>query len=100
MYISVALTATAGFCDRFPMLVTVKILQGVASAGIGANDMAVVAETFPDRELSKVLGPYVTIIGIGVAIGPVVGGHATRSPSHGNALHNNRNCHTRGLSRR
>ena len=63
-----------GLSTSFPMLLGAKILQGVASAGIGANGMAMVAEIFPDKERGKALGLYMTIIGTGVILGPVVGG--------------------------
>jgi len=66
--------AIGGSSTSFPLLVMAKILQGVASAGIGANGMAMVAEIFPERERGKALGFYMTIIGVGVIMGPVVGG--------------------------
>lgn len=63
-----------GSATSFPMLMGAKILQGVASAGIGANGMAMVAAIFPDNERGKALGLYMTIIGTGVILGPVIGG--------------------------
>ena len=70
----VAAAAVGGSADAFPLVVGSKIVQGIGSAGIQANGMAMVADIFPDRERGKALGLYMLIIGTGSISGPVIGG--------------------------
>ena len=70
----VALAAVGGMSQSIGMLVVVKILQGLASAGVQANSMAFITEVFPDRERGKAMGLYMAVIGTGAISGPIVGG--------------------------
>ena len=70
----VAAAAVGGSAETFPVLVASKIVQGIGSAGIQANGMAMVADIFPERERGKALGLYMLIIGTGAISGPVIGG--------------------------
>ncbi len=66
--------ALGGTAQALPVLVGAKIIQGIGSAGIQANGMAMITEVFPERERGKALGLYMTVIGTGSVSGPIVGG--------------------------
>ena len=69
-----ALAAAGGAAQSLQMLIAVKIAQGLASAAVQANSMALITEVFPDRERGKAMGLYMAIIGAGAISGPMVGG--------------------------
>lgn len=62
------------FSTSFGLVVTGKILMGVAASALQANGMAMVANAFPDKERGKALGFHMTAVGIGAVGGPVIGG--------------------------
>ena len=66
--------AVGGASPVFPLMIVAKIVQGIGAAGIQANGMAMIIEAFPEREWGKALGQYITIIGLGIIAGPVIGG--------------------------
>ena len=70
----VAAAAVGGSAETLSVVVASKIVQGIGSAGIQANGMAMVADIFPERERGKALGLYMLIIGTGAISGPVIGG--------------------------
>ena len=63
-----------GLSRSLGFLIAVKIVQGLGSAGIQANSMALITEVFPDRERGKAMGMYMAIIGTGAVSGPMAGG--------------------------
>ena len=64
----------AGSADTFMLIIVAKVVQGVGSAAIQANGMAMVTQVFPERERGRALGLYMSIIGTGAISGPIVGG--------------------------
>ena len=64
----------AGFATNIHFLITMRLLQGLASASIIPCGMAIIASTFPASEKSKILGIYGSFLGMGLAIGPILGG--------------------------
>lgn len=70
----VVLGAIGGTSQTLGVLITVKIAQGLASAGVQANSMAFITEVFPDNQRGKAMGMYMAIIGSGAILGPMVGG--------------------------
>ena len=70
----VVLAAVGGMSQTLGMLIVVKILQGMASAGVQANSMAFITEVFPDNQRGKAMGMYMAIIGSGAILGPMAGG--------------------------
>ena len=66
--------ALAGASPVLSAVILFKILQGVGAAMIQANGMAIVTSTFPGGERGKVIGLFMTVVGAGAIIGPVVGG--------------------------
>ncbi len=73
-FVFVAAAALAGSADTFMLIIVAKVIQGVGSAAIQANGMAMITQVFPERERGRALGLYMTIIGTGAITGPVVGG--------------------------
>ena len=57
-----------------PVLLVAKAVQGLGGAMIQANGMALMVDAFPNQERGKALGLYMTIIGLGAASGPILGG--------------------------
>ena len=72
--IFMAAAAVGGSAPTFSVLIAAKIVQGVGSAGIQANAMAMITDAFPGRERGKAIGLYTTVVGIGAAVGPIIGG--------------------------
>ena len=70
-------TSTAilcGFAQNIQILITARLFQGLGAAMFQANAMAILTQTFPDNERGKVIGLYMTVVGLGAVAGPVVGG--------------------------
>lgn len=51
-----------------------KVLQGVGAAMVQAVGMAIITSTFPESERGRVIGMFLTVVGIGAITGPIVGG--------------------------
>ena len=69
-----ALALAGGVSQSLNALIAIKVAQGLASAAVQANSMALITEVFPDRERGKAMGLYMAIIGTGAISGPMVGG--------------------------
>ena len=70
----IILAFVGGLSQSLRFLIAAKILQGIASAGVQANSMALITEVFPSNERGKAMGLYMTIIGTGAISGPILGG--------------------------
>ena len=60
-----------------PSLVTVilfRIIQGAGSAMIQANAMAILTTTFPASDRGRVIGMFMTMVGMGAIMGPILAG--------------------------
>ena len=68
-----------GMAQVFPMLIASKVVQGIGSAGIQANGLAIITASFPEHERGKAIGLYTTIIGSGLISGPIIGGFLVSS---------------------
>ncbi len=66
--------AVGGSAPAFSVLIAAKIVQGVGSAGVQANAMAMMTDAFPGRERGKAVGLYTTVVGLGATVGPIIGG--------------------------
>ena len=70
-----ALTSVmAGSSQFLVMLIAAKVIQGVGSAMIQANGMAMIVSVFPSEERGKVLGLHLGVVGAGAILGPVISG--------------------------
>ena len=70
----IVFAVVAGLSPAFWVLLLSKVAQGLASAGIQANAMAIVTEAFPKRERGRAIGLYTTTVGVGATGGPFLGG--------------------------
>ena len=70
----VTFAIVGGMSQSLDLLIAAKVIQGLGSAGIQANGMAMITEAFPERDRGKALGMYMAIIGTGAITGPIVGG--------------------------
>ena len=67
-------SAMAGSATFLGMLIAAKALQGLGSAMIQANGMAMIVSVFPTKERGKALGFHLGVVGTGAILGPVLSG--------------------------
>ncbi len=67
----------AGLAHSAWVLIAMRFLQGASSAIIFPCATALIVAAFPEEECSKALSLFGASIGIGLAIGPVLGGFIT-----------------------
>ncbi|MFC4810244.1 MFS transporter [Paenibacillus sp. GCM10023250] len=79
MLLFTVVSLIAGFAGSAPLLIVLRILQGVGGAMIMANSTAIVADAFPKEELGRALGVNIMVVAVGQIIGPVLGGWLTES---------------------
>ena len=73
----IVFTAGSVLCGLSPTIYTLigfRIVQGVGAAMIMALGMAIVTEAFPPSERGRALGITGTIVSVGIALGPTLGG--------------------------
>ena len=63
-----------GSSTNIVALIGFKAAQGVGSAMVQATGMAIITSAFPSSERGKVIGTYMTAVGLGAIVGPVFGG--------------------------
>lgn len=61
-----------------PMLIVVRIFQGVGGAMVYATSIAILTSVYPPKERGKVLGIAVAAVYIGLSCGPFFGGWLTQ----------------------
>lgn len=64
----------AGSSTSLLAVILFKVLQGVGASMIQATGMAMVTSVFPSHERGKAIGLFMTVVGLGAIVGPVVGG--------------------------
>jgi EmrB/QacA subfamily drug resistance transporter len=64
----------AAAAQSMEMLIGARVVQGIGSAMVQANLMAMNLSAFPSHERGKALGMGVGIVGVGAIVGPVVNG--------------------------
>jgi EmrB/QacA subfamily drug resistance transporter len=78
----VVFTIASALCAIAPSPLTLdlaRFLQGAGGATMFSVTLAIIAQEFQGAELGKAMGFYGATIGLGVAIGPLVGGALTES---------------------
>ncbi len=68
-----ASSLAAGLSTSLPMLVAMRFLQGVGGAAIFPSSMAIAQGQFSPENQGRILGLFGSVLGIGFAIGPVLG---------------------------
>ena len=63
-----------GIASSFPVLLICRIFQGIASAMIFGNSMAVLTSVVPPAERGRAMGLTTAVTYLGLAVGPVLGG--------------------------
>lgn len=66
--------ALAGLSSDLMAVIAFRFVQGAGAAMIQANGMAILTTTFPARERGKVIGLFMTMVGMGAIMGPIISG--------------------------
>jgi len=80
LYGTVIFAITTLFCafvTNSSMLITMRFLQGIASAMMTSTLMALVISAFPPEKRGKVIGLNVSAVYIGSSLAPMIGGFIT-----------------------
>ena len=64
-----------GKSELILILILFKSIQGVGSAAIQSNGMAMIIQLFDIKDRGKALGIFMSIIGIGSITSPIIGGY-------------------------
>ncbi len=64
----------AGFASGGTNLILWRVVQGIGGALLFANASALVADAFPKEQLGVAMGTNVMVAGVGLVLGPVLGG--------------------------
>ena len=68
-------SAGAGLASTTNMLIACRAVMGVGAAFVMPSTLSILARTFPERrERAMAIGVWSAVAGVGVALGPVVGG--------------------------
>jgi len=67
----------AGFSTNMPMLIGLRVVQGLGGGALMSMTLAVIADIFPPRQRSKYQGLSGVVWGASSVIGPVLGGLIT-----------------------
>ncbi len=63
-----------GLAPTVGALIGLRVLQGVGAALVAANGSALLVQAFPLAERGRALGAFGAMVGIGLAVGPPLGG--------------------------
>ncbi|MCY4652757.1 MAG: MFS transporter [Dehalococcoidia bacterium] len=66
--------ALAGLSSELMAVIAFRFVQGAGAAMIQANGMAILTTTFPARDRGRVIGLFMTMVGMGAIMGPIVSG--------------------------
>ncbi|MYA61004.1 MAG: MFS transporter [Dehalococcoidia bacterium] len=66
--------ALAGMSSELMAVIAFRFVQGTGAAMIQANGMAILTTTFPARDRGKVIGLFMTMVGMGAIMGPIISG--------------------------
>ncbi|MGH2583439.1 MAG: MFS transporter, partial [Dehalococcoidia bacterium] len=69
-----AATLLFAFATNYPMLLTARVLQGIAAACTWTAGLALVADLYPSGSRGAAMGTALTGMTVGTLIGPPVGG--------------------------
>ncbi|WP_445155150.1 MFS transporter [Arthrobacter sp. Hor0625] len=78
--IFVAGSVMAGLSETIPLLLTARVIQGVAMGGLTALAQAIIGSIIPPRDRGKYSGYMGAVMAVGTAGGPLLGGFIVDSP--------------------
>ncbi|WP_284977539.1 MFS transporter [Arthrobacter sp. fls2-241-R2A-200] len=78
--IFVAGSVMAGLSQTIPLLLTARVIQGVALGGLTALAQAIIGSMIPPRDRGKYSGYMGAVMAVGTAGGPLLGGFIVDSP--------------------
>lgn len=76
----VAGSVMAGLSETIPLLLTSRVIQGVAMGGLTALAQAIIGSMIPPRDRGKYSGYMGGVMAVGTAGGPLLGGFIVDSP--------------------
>ena len=68
----------AMFSFSMPVLIAMRVLQGIGAAMFVTTGMAILTSIFPPARRGKAIGIYASAVYIGLSVGPFAGGFLTR----------------------
>jgi EmrB/QacA subfamily drug resistance transporter len=78
--IFVAGSVMAGLSETIPLLLTARVIQGIALGGLTALAQAIIGSMIPPRDRGKYSGYMGGVMAVGTAGGPLLGGFIVDSP--------------------
>lgn len=78
--IFVAGSVMAGLSESIPLLLTARVIQGIAMGGLTALAQAIIGSMIPPRDRGKYSGYMGAVMAVGTAGGPLLGGFIVDSP--------------------
>jgi EmrB/QacA subfamily drug resistance transporter len=78
--IFVAGSVMAGLSETIPLLLTARVIQGVAMGGLTALAQSIIGTMIPPRDRGKYSGYMGGVMAVGTAGGPLLGGFIVDSP--------------------
>lgn len=78
--IFVAGSVMAGLSETIPLLLTARVIQGIALGGLTALAQAIIGSMIPPRDRGKYSGYMGAVMAVGTAGGPLLGGFIVDSP--------------------
>jgi EmrB/QacA subfamily drug resistance transporter len=78
--IFVAGSVMAGLSETIPLLLTARVVQGIAMGGLTALAQAIIGSMIPPRDRGKYSGYMGAVMAVGTAGGPLLGGFIVDSP--------------------
>ena len=70
----------AGLSENIPLLLTARVVQGIAMGGLTALSQAIIGSMIPPRDRGKYSGYMGAVMAVGTAGGPLLGGFIVDSP--------------------
>ena len=70
----VASSFACGLAGSLPLLVAARVVQGIGAAMLLSISMAIIMQVFPPHERGMAMGYVTATIGLGLIIGPALGG--------------------------